>query len=71
MGIVVPRFGHSAVDRNRLKRRLREITRVELLPGLASVDLLVRTRAEAYGATFEALRSQLLRVRARLTPASQ
>ncbi|MDQ6611396.1 MAG: ribonuclease P protein component, partial [Gemmatimonadota bacterium] len=32
VGVVVPRYGHSAVDRNRLKRRLRELIRVELLP---------------------------------------
>src|ERR1700755_218350 len=32
IGIVVPRHQHSAVDRNQLKRRLRELTRLELLP---------------------------------------
>ena len=34
VGIVVPRHQHSAVDRNRLKRRLRELVRLELLPAL-------------------------------------
>ena len=27
MGFIVPRYKHSAVDRNRLKRRLRELVR--------------------------------------------
>ncbi len=29
--VVVPRFGRTAVERNRLKRRLREIARLDLL----------------------------------------
>jgi len=52
------------VDRNRLKRRLREIGRVEMLPRLdeagASRDVLVRARGEAYEAAFDELRSQLI-----------
>jgi ribonuclease P protein component len=52
------------VARNRLKRRLREISRRELLPALdrlgESADILVRVRAEAYGAEFGALRQELL-----------
>ena len=42
IGIVVPRHQHSAVDRNRLKRRLRELARLELLPALrgnAAIDI--------------------------------
>jgi len=47
------------VERNVLKRRIREIGRRGILPeadrrGLA-VDVLVRARGEAYGAGFEAL----------------
>ena len=32
VGFIVPRHGHSAVERNRLRRRLREIARREWLP---------------------------------------
>jgi ribonuclease P protein component len=64
VGIVVPRHGHSAVERNRVKRRLREALRQEILPrldgGSARVDLLVRARREAYGATYAALADELL-----------
>lgn len=63
-GVVVPKHRHRIVDRNRLKRRLREIARRELLPRLkkmgVSVDLLVRARREAYDAGFEELRDQLV-----------
>ncbi len=67
VGIIVPRHKHSAVDRNRLKRRLRELSRTRLLPALALLggaggDLVIRTRPEAYGASFEGLARQVERV---------
>jgi len=55
VGIVVPRHKHSAVDRNRLKRRLRELVRLRLLPGAPSHDVVIRARREAYDARFEQL----------------
>lgn len=57
------------MDRNRLKRRLRELARLELLPALrtaASVDLAIRARREAYDASFDALRADVLTVQQRL-----
>jgi ribonuclease P protein component len=63
-GLVVPKHRHRIVDRNLLKRRLREIGRREVLPRLrergVEVDLLVRARREAYGAEFEDLRRELV-----------
>jgi len=54
------------VDRNRLKRRLREIGRTRLLPALegrgAHVDVLVRARSRAYGAPFDRLALELASV---------
>ena len=64
MGVIVPRYKHSAVDRNRLKRRLREIIRTSLLPPLraaAPVDVVVRALPQAYEASFETLHAQLAR----------
>jgi ribonuclease P protein component len=62
-GLVVPRHGRRIVDRNRLKRRLREIVRSEVLPGLdvlaQSYDVLIRARREAYDASFLELKQQL------------
>jgi ribonuclease P protein component len=66
MGIIVPRFKHSAVDRNRLKRRLRELVRLHMLPGAPPLDIVIRTRPEAYGATFEQLSDELIRIARRL-----
>ncbi len=66
VGFIVPRYKHSAVDRNRLKRRLREVARTKLLPCLAPQDVVVRTRPETYEATLDQLVVELSRVLDRL-----
>lgn len=52
------------MQRNRLKRRLKEIARTEVLPRLngsgCRADLLVRARPEAYDASFSQLRQELV-----------
>ena len=55
IGLVVPRYKHSAVARNRLKRRLRELSRLQLLPADLAADVVLRIRPDAYDATFDAL----------------
>lgn len=60
MGLIVPRFQASAVARNRLRRRLREVWRRDIQAHQPAGDILIRARREAYAASFEALRSQLL-----------
>jgi ribonuclease P protein component len=64
MGLIVPKFRSSGVARNRLRRRLREIWRIELQPHQPAWDLIIRARREAYGAEFDTLRTQLLAWRA-------
>ena len=61
VGLVVPRYSRSAVDRKRLKRRLRELVRTRLLPSAPSVDVVIRARREAYAASFDALTSDIQR----------
>ena len=61
IGIVVPRYGKSAVDRNRLKRRLRELVRTHLLSRADSVDLVIRARPDAYAVSFDALGADIAR----------
>jgi ribonuclease P protein component len=52
VGIVVPKHRQKIVDRNRVKRRLREIVRTRLLGDLHSVDLLIRAKPQAYQSSF-------------------
>ena len=59
MGIIVPRFQSSAVARNRLRRRLREILRREIVSHLPPIDLVIRAKRAAYAASFAALRAEL------------
>ena len=66
IGIIVPRFKHSAVDRNRLKRRLRELARREWMAPFAAVpphDIVVRAAPAAYGADFARLADDMHRLR--------
>jgi len=60
MGLIVPKFQASAVARNRLRRRLKEIWRRELQAHQPAWDLVIRARRESYGASFDQLREQLL-----------
>jgi ribonuclease P protein component len=60
MGLIVPKFQSSAVARNRLRRRLREIWRQDLQPSQPAWDLVIKARREAYSASFSALRAELL-----------
>jgi ribonuclease P protein component len=62
-GAIVPKHGHRIVDRNLVKRRLREIGRRDVLPRLdaadAWTDVLVRARRSAYAARYEDLKREL------------
>ena len=62
----MPRHGKSAVDRNRLKRRLREIIRQDVLPADRGLDLIVRAAPAAYGVPFDELRSEVTGLMRRL-----
>lgn len=65
LGLVVPKHRHEIVERNRLRRRLRDIGRTRVLPLLweagRDVDFMVRARREAYDASYETLLSELTR----------
>lgn len=63
LGVVVPKHKHTIVERNLVRRRLREIGRTVVLPALrnsgAALDVLVRARPDAYAASFAQLRDEL------------
>lgn len=64
LGVVVPRHGHTIVERNRVRRRLQEIARRSWLPEAweerREIDLLLRARPAAYGASHDGLRRAVL-----------
>lgn len=59
LAVVVPRHGRTIVERNRVRRRLREVARREWLPGAVrrgvELDVVVRAGPGAYRASFEEL----------------
>jgi ribonuclease P protein component len=59
VGVVVPKYKHNGVERNLLKRRLRELIRLEWLPLLPPMDLVVRVTPPAYERDFATLRSEM------------
>jgi ribonuclease P protein component len=71
-GFVVPRHGHTAVERNTLKRRLRDIVRTNGVLRSAGGDFVIYAHPGAYDLRFDALRravtARLADVRARTTP---
>jgi ribonuclease P protein component len=56
VGVVVPKHGHKNVQRNLVKRRLKEIARTILLPSLKNnnrnLDVLIRAKKRAYRSDF-------------------
>ena len=64
LGVVVPKHRKRIVDRNLVRRRLRELGRTTLLPALRNhelrLDVMLRARPEAYGATFPELEAEVL-----------
>lgn len=59
----MPKHSHNSVERNLVKRRLRELLRIEMLPYLGAVDVVVRANPAAYAAPFETLRDAAHRAR--------
>jgi ribonuclease P protein component len=60
LGLVVSKGRESGVARNRLRRRLKEVWRRELSQRVPAWDVVIRTRREAYAASFALLRSDLI-----------
>jgi ribonuclease P protein component len=69
VGIIVPRHRRSAVERNRLKRRLRELVRIEVLGVLRKrppIDVTIRATPAAYAAPLPTLRQDVASITERL-----
>ena len=62
VGFIVPKYNKTAVKRNRLKRRLKEIVRTEVLTALSAVDIVIRARPNAYDAGFSILANELRQI---------
>ncbi len=66
VAVVVSKRGHTIVQRNRLKRRLRELARTRIIPGRNELDLVIRSLSTAYDATFQQLKEEIDSIAAQL-----
>jgi ribonuclease P protein component len=60
LGITATRKCGGAVQRNRLKRSVREIFRREIIPGLSPIDLVVNVKPSAATAPYRRLEADLV-----------
>lgn len=56
---ITPKHGHTSVERNRLRRRLKEAMRATLLTRPARTDYLVRALPRAYELDYGSLKANL------------
>ena len=66
VGFIVPKHGREIVDRNRLKRRLRELVRTTALHRLPSQDAVLRALPGAYALSWSALSAEVENIVVRL-----
>ena len=66
VAVIVAKHGHSIVERNRLRRRLRELARTRIIPVTHGVDVVIRSLASAYDVSFEQLGREIETVATRL-----
>ena len=65
--MVVPKYSHTIVDRNQLRRRIRELTRTALIPGCKGIDLIIRALPVAYEADFGSLAAEIDTIKTKLS----
>ena len=65
---ITPKFGHTSVQRNQLRRRLTDLARRILLARPEALDYLVRARPEAYALGYDGLEAELSSLAGRIRP---
>lgn len=65
---ITPKYGHSSVERNRLRRRLTALLASQLLTRPEPCDYLVRARRGAYDLDFQELSRALRALAEEMTP---
>jgi ribonuclease P protein component len=69
VAIIVGKAGHRIVERNRLRRRLRELVRTRFIPVVRPVDCVMRALESAYAASFTDLQAEVEQIAVKLRSA--
>jgi len=64
---IVAKHGYTIVERNQLRRRLKELARTRLIPRLHAMDVVLRAVPSAYEATFDELAQEVERITEQLS----
>ena len=59
LAVIVGKHRHTVVERNRLRRRLRELARIRLIPFHSELDVVIRSLPTAYDASFSVLTDEI------------
>jgi ribonuclease P protein component len=65
--VVVGKHGHHIVERNLLRRRLRELVRMKMIPVIGGMDIVLRSLPSGYDATFVQLSAEVDRIVTKLS----
>ncbi len=61
LGVIIPLHSHNVVERNRLKRRVKEVMRRFVLTELElGRDIVIRARKRAYDIDYETVKNELI-----------
>ena len=71
LAVIVAKHRHTIVERNRLRRRLRELARIRLMPRNVSLDVVIRSLPSAYDVTFAVLTEEIDQIERQLREASK
>ena len=67
VAVIVGKYGHTIVERNRLRRRIRELARTRLIPYCKGLDLIIRALPSAYAADFRQLGEEMDQIKVQLS----
>lgn len=62
VAVIVGKHGHTIVERNQLRRRLREMVRTRLIPVMGAADVVVRSLPSAYELSYVELLAEFEKV---------
>lgn len=68
---ITPKHGHTSVERNRLRRRLKALAAELLIARGESRDWLIRTRPDAYDRSFRELSTELAGLAEEIDPRTE
>ena len=66
VAVVVGKQGHTVVERNRLRRQLRELARLRIIPDCARINVILQALPSAYQANFKQLSDEVNEIKLQL-----